>query len=229
MSSCNLGFTLRPVASHDELLEACAIRAQAYGHHMPQMRQCLEQPDELDSSEGMTVFVCRDKASGRITGTMRIQTSAFGPLRIEESVRLPDRLAAAPRAEVTRLAVKVGADPLTKLCLMKASYLFCVARHVQWMVIGARNEALIRNYRRLGFVDVLEHRQPVPLAHTGGLLHRILAFDVLAAERSWAAARHPLYAFMVQTQHDDLSVAAPATVRPVMPAPALALAQLAAG
>ena len=38
---------------------------------------------------------------------------------------------------------------------MKASYLFCMANKVQWMVIGARNEALIRNYRRLGFIDVL--------------------------------------------------------------------------
>lgn len=209
MNSCSLGFGLQPVASHDELLEACAVRAQAYGHHVPELMQRLSQPDALDHADGTTVFLCRDKASGLAIGTMRIQTSAHGPLWMEDSLRLPSWLAVSPRAEVTRLAVRVGVDPLTKLCLMKASYLFCMAQQVQWMVIGARNEALIRNYRRLGFVDALGPDQLVPLKHTGGLLHRILAFDVAGAERAWAAARHPLYSFMVQTRHDDLVVEAP--------------------
>jgi hypothetical protein len=156
---------------------------------------------------------------------MRVQTSHAGPLMMESSVVLPGWLAVAPRAEITRLAVAVGVDPLTKLCLMKASYLFCVAQGVQWMAIGARNEALIRNYRRLGFIDVLGNGEQVPLAHTGGLLHRILAFDVVSAEKTWAAARHPLYGFMVQTQHEDLQIELP---HPVAMRPLPGLAQLAA-
>jgi len=220
MSSCTLGFALQPVASRDDLLEACAIRAQAYGHHLPEMAARLTEPDALDEAPGTTVFLCRDKASGRATGTMRVQTSHAGALMMERSVTLPGWLAVMPRAEITRLAVSVGADPLTKLCLMKASYLFCVAQHVQWMVIGARNEALIRNYRRLGFVDALGRDDLVPLAHTGGLMHSILAFDVFAAERAWAAARHPLYGFMVQTVHDDLQVGLPQR-QPVQLLPAL--------
>ncbi len=225
MSSCTLGFRLQPAASHDDLLEACAVRAQAYGHHLPEMGRRLAEPDAIDLAEGTTVFLCRDKASGRVTGTMRVQTSHAGPLMMESSVVLPAWLAVAPRAEITRLAVTVGVDPLTKLCLMKASYLFCVAQGVRWMAIGARNEALIRNYRRLGFIDVLGDGEQVPLAHTGGLLHRILAFDVVSAERTWAAARHPLYGFMVQTQHEDLRIELPlpAAVRPLA-----GLAQLAA-
>lgn len=228
MSSCTLGFALRPAAFRHDLLDACAVRAQAYGHHLPEMGARLTEPDALDEAPGTTVFLCRDKASGRATGTMRIQTSHAGALMMEQSVTLPDWLAAVPRAEITRLAVSVGADPLTKLCLMKASYLFCMSQHVQWMVIGARNEALIRNYRRLGFIDALGHDELVPLAHTGGLMHRILAFDVLSAERAWAAARHPLYEFMVQTQHEDLEVdlpqRLPANLAPAVPG----LVQLAA-
>lgn len=212
MNSCTLEFTLQPVASHEDLLDACMVRAQAYGHHLPELRQSLCEPDALDFDEGTTVFLCRDKASGQATGTMRVQTNRMGPLRMEASVDLPGWLGAARRAEITRLAVATGVAPLTKLCLMKASYLFCMANEVQWMVIGARNEALIRNYRRLGFVDVLGRDQEVPLAHTGGLLHRIMAFDVASAERSWATARHPLYGFMVQTRHEDLLVDLP---RPV--------------
>ncbi|HMO48722.1 MAG TPA: hypothetical protein PKB14_22195 [Rubrivivax sp.] len=210
------------MASHADLLDACAVRAQAYGHHVPEMGGRLAEPDALDLADGTTVFLCRDKTSGRATGTMRVQTSHAGPLMMEDSVALPDWLAATPRAEITRLAVAVGADPLTKLCLMKVSYLFCMAQQVQWMAIGARNEALIRNYRRLGFVDAFGGGVLVPLAHTGGLLHRILAFDVLAAERAWAAARHPLYGFMVRTQHADLLLESPQPQAPLLqPLPGL--------
>ena len=103
-----------------------------------------------------------------------------------------------------------------------------MAQHVHWMAIGARNEALIRNYRRLGFFDALGHGALVPLAHTGGLMHRILAFDVLAADRAWAAARHPLYSFMVQTRHEDLKVDPPARQPAQLSAEVPGMAQLAA-
>jgi len=204
MGVCTLGFTLGLASSRDDLLDACAVRADSYGRHLPELRQHLIEPDPLDLCEGTAVFLCRDKASGLATGTMRIQTSHFGALRMEDSLALPGWLAGAPRVEITRLAVRVGSDPLTKLCLMKASYLYCVAQQMHWMVIGARNEALIRNYRRLGFRDVLGRDEQVPLLHTGGLLHRILAFDVMAAKSAWAAAKHPLYGFMIDTLHEDL-------------------------
>jgi hypothetical protein len=229
MSVCTLGFTLRLATSHQDLLDACAVRVQAYGHHLPEMARRLAEPDELDLRDGTAVFICRSKAGGPATGTMRIQTNYRGALMMESSFALPGWLASAPRAEVTRLAVRVGADPLTKLCLMKASYLYCMAQRVHWMVIGARNEALIRNYRRLGFVDALDPDELVPLAHTGGLPHRILAFDVRTAERTWAAARHPLYGFMVQTQHEDLQLTPQRPQRQPQPAhtPMLGLARLA--
>ena len=39
---------------------------------------------------------------------------------------------------------------------MKASYLFCLASQVRWMVIGARSEALERQYTRIGFHNLLD-------------------------------------------------------------------------
>lgn len=204
MSYCELGFTLQLVSSSRDLLDACAVRAQAYGHHLPEMGQRLAEPDELDFAAGTTVFVCRDKKDGRATGTMRIQSSACGPLLMENSMTLPPWLRGATRAEITRLAVRVGADPLTRLSLWKASYLFCMANQLDWMVVGARNDALIRNYRRLGFVDVFGVDQLMPLAHTGGLPHRIMAFDATSAQRRWGEMSHPLYQFVFETVHDDL-------------------------
>ena len=229
MSSFELGFTLEVVASQHELLEACAVRALAYGHHMPDMGRQLAEPDALDYAAGTTVFLCRDKATGQATGTMRMQSSTYGPLLMEQSLSLPIWLASDTRAEVTRLAVRVGADPLTRLALWKASYQFCMANGLHWMAVGARNEALIRNYRRLGFIDVFEHDALMPLAHTGGLPHRIMAFDNTAAYWRWRESRHPLYHFFVETEHVELAASnalqshAPIEIGPGgQPQPALA-------
>jgi hypothetical protein len=207
MGHCDLEFTLQLVSSPEDLLDACSVRAQAYGHHLPEMGRRLAEPDELDSAPGTSVFLCRAKADGRATGTMRIQSNAYGPLLMEGSLSLPPWLRGASRAEITRLAVRVGADPLTRLSLWKASYQFCVANQLNWMVVGARNEALIRNYRRLGFVDVFAPDELMPLAHTGGLPHRIMAFDNTSAQRRWGEMRHPLYQFVFETLHGDLEAA----------------------
>jgi len=228
MSHCELGFVLELVSSTQDLLDACSVRAQAYGHHLPDMGRKLAEPDELDFAAGTSVFVCRDKVDGRAVGTMRIQSSAFGPLMMEGSFGLPPWLQAASRAEITRLAVRVGADPLIRLSLWKASYLFCMANRLEWMVVGARNEALIRNYRRLGFVDVFGPEQLMPLAHTGGLPHRIMAFENTSAERRWGEMRHPLYQFVFETVHADLEACStaqglvrPANMPGLLQAPAL--------
>jgi hypothetical protein len=205
MSHCELGFVLELASTPQDLRDACTVRAQAYGHHLPEMGERLAEPDELDFAAGTAVFLCRDKADGRAVGTMRIQSSSAGPLWMESSLSLPAWLRSRSRAEVTRLAVCVGADPLIRVSLWKASYLYCMANGVDWMVVGARNEALIRNYKRLGFIDVFGPGELMPLAHTGGLPHRIMAFENLTAERRWSEARHPLYRFVFETHHADLA------------------------
>jgi hypothetical protein len=62
----------------------------------------------------------------------------------------------------------------------------------------------VRLYKRLGFTDALD--APLPLAHAGGLQHHVLAFDVVAAERTWHAGQHGLYGLMVETFHPDLQL-----------------------
>lgn len=188
-----------------ELRAACSVRAQAYGRHAPELGRDLAEPDELDRRDGVVVLLARGAADGEALGTLRIQCGGPGaPLLLERSVVLPARLTGQRRAEVTRLAVRPGAEREVRLLLMKGLYLYCVASQIRWLVIGARSEALIRLYRGLGFDDVLDPDVRVPLAHAGGLPHRILAFDVLGAERSWRTAGHALYDFMGETYHPQI-------------------------
>lgn len=206
MTAMPLSFTVRTVRSEIDLRDACEVRAHAYGHHLPQMREQLAVPDALDRQRGVTSLLCRDKATGRAVGTVRIQRNVRGPLQLESSVILPRWLAERSRAEATRLAIVPGADAHVRPMLIKAAYLYCVAQQVRWLVIGARSEALIRLYRGLGFTEVMGEGARVPLAHAGHLPHAILGFDVVTAERTWSAAGHGLYPFMVETYHPELQL-----------------------
>ncbi|MEK8049054.1 hypothetical protein AACH10_02265 [Ideonella sp. DXS22W] len=208
MTTARMDFTVRLVRGERELHEVCAVRAHSYGHHVPELQAALQTPDATDRLPGTVVLVARDKASGRAIGTARIQRNHPRPLALEASVVLPEPVARQTRAEITRLAIVPGADPLVRPMLVKACYLYAVAAQIRWLVIGARSDSLIRIYRRLGFADLLPGAERVPLAHAGGLPHAVLAFDVVAAERTWHALQHNLYPFMVETWHPDLQLVA---------------------
>ena len=208
METGTFGLAVRVATSNQDFREACNVRAAAYGHHDPELGPKFGDVEQLDRTDGTAVLLCRDKQTGQGIGTARIQVSGFGPLALENSICLPDWLATRPRAQISRLAVLAGADPRVKLSLMKASYQYCLATRVRWMVIGARNAALIRNYRSLGFKDVFEPGAWVPLASGGGLPHQILAFDVVGASAAWQATKNRLYGFMTDTIQADLHVVA---------------------
>ncbi len=208
MDSSALGYAVRLASCEQDFRDACAVRAIAYGHHDPTLGPQLGDVEPLDRSDGTGVLLCRDEASGACQGTARIQISGFGPLTLEASLRLPDWLSSRPRAQISRLAVVPGASMVVKLLLMKASYQYCLATQVRWMVIGARSAALIRSYRSLGFKDVFDAGAWVPLASAGGLPHQILALDVAGAQDAWQATKNRLLGFMTETIHADLQVVA---------------------
>ena len=208
MQEASLGFDVRLANSEQDFRDACATRAIAYGHHDPEIGSQFSGVEPLDRAEGTVVLVCRDRATGECMGTARIQVSGFGPLTLEASLTLPDWLTRRLRAQISRLAVLPGASNVVKLLLMKASYQYCLATQVRWMVIGARSAALIRNYRSLGFQDVFESGAWHALASGGGLPHQILALDITGAKDAWQATKNRLLGFMTETLHADVQVVA---------------------
>jgi hypothetical protein len=212
MTTSTLSFTVTIARDLSTLRQACAVRALAYGHHLtdrPDMARALAEPDATDLAAGTVVLICRDKSDGQVIGTARIQRNHPGPLPIEASVLLPEALSHHARAEITRLAIRPGADSAVRPMLVKACWMYAVAAQIRTLVIGARSASLMRIYKGLGFCDLLadEHgSRQVPLSHAGGLPHHVLSFDVVAAERQWHASQHALYAFMVETWHPDLQL-----------------------
>jgi hypothetical protein len=204
MSHSPLSFEVCVASSEADLRDACRVREQAYGHHLgDEAVSGFGHADKLDRAPGTVVLLCRDKATGQAIGTARIHPNA-PRLLVERNVILPHRIAASPRAEVTRLAVLPGASPLVKLSLIKSVYLYCEAEGVDWLVICARSEALSRHYRALGFKDFLAKGEMLPLAYAGNIPHFVFTMNVPQMRAQWLAEGHRLQGFMFEMRHPDL-------------------------
>lgn len=194
-------FDVEIARTEAELHDACIVRRLAYGHHLGDEAVAgFSSTEALDREPGAAVLLCRDKVTGEAVGTVRINVGHEArALLIERHVDLPPQMATRPRAEVTRLAVLPGAPGAVKLCLMRAVYRHCLAQGIDWLVIAARNEALARTYRGLGFNDFLPRGEMMPLPYAGNLPHHIFTMDVQVAEASWRASAHRLLSFMLET------------------------------
>ncbi|CAB3739102.1 N-acyl amino acid synthase FeeM domain-containing protein [Paraburkholderia rhynchosiae] len=200
-----LPFTIKVVSSQAELDKAVVIRRAAYGRHLPEFAEKMGI-EASDAAPGTVVLLAQSRLDGGPLGTMRVQTNAFGALAVEQSVRLPDWLNQARLAEATRLGVARGAvGRMVKVALCKAFYLYCAQNRIDWMLITARSP-LDREYEAMLFGDVYGHNEFLPMAHVGGLPHRVMAKPVALVRQRWTKANHPFVGFFFETEHVDIDV-----------------------
>ena len=204
-----LPFTLKIVRTQAELSQAVQIRQAAYDRHLPEFAKSLGKPEAADFEKGTVVLLAESKEDGTPVGTMRIQTNAYKPLCLEQSIDLPQWLKESPMAEATRLGVtnQVGGRLVTT-ALFKAFYMYCQQIGVEWMVIAGR-APVDRMYQRMLFEDVFPGQGMVPLAHASNLPHRVMQFNVKTAFERWSAVDHPLLKFAALTQHPDITLDIP--------------------
>jgi hypothetical protein len=200
----HLPFTVRLVRSPSELDKAIQIRHAAYARHVPELAEKLKLPETLDAEPGVAVLLAESKVDGSPLGTMRIQTNQYAPLTLEQSIELPSWLKHHTLAEATRLGITQDrTGRMVKTALFKFFFQYCKESGIEWMVIAGRSP-IDRQYERLMFEDVYPGMGYIPLRHANNMPHRIMAFEVDAAEKKWRTAHHPLYDFVFQTYHPDL-------------------------
>jgi hypothetical protein len=201
-----LPFRIRIVRNEEQLGRAVRIRAEAYERHWPNLYLQLQSPEQQDRNPNSLIFLAEHKNDGSAVGTMRVDTNLVTPLPITDAVDLPANIRSRPIAYVTRLGVKQGGQgSLVKLALFKSLHRYCLAKQLFWMLVGIRPPG-DRDYVRLGFVDVFEEKQLVPIFSSGGIPVRLMAFEVISAERRWKETHHPLYKFMFDDYHPDIEV-----------------------
>lgn len=198
-----LPFTVRVVSTECELLAVQALRAEAYGRHLPALKASFGQADPLDRGRGTTIFFAEDKATGEVVGSARIQSNRHAPLQLERSIELPSAYRRRHLAEITRLTVRPGYTGPVRLALVKASHLYCIGMQIGAVLAGSR-QSLLRSYRMLGFLPLLEDGAMVPLMHAGGLPHHVLVRDMVTAEAESRARNHADHAFVFKAFHPDI-------------------------
>jgi hypothetical protein len=204
-----LPFTVKVVSSQAQLAKAVQIRHDAYARHLPEFAETLLKPEAADFEKGVVVLVAESKEDGSPVGTIRIQTNAYKPLTLEQSIALPDWLKVLPMAEATRLGVtNEKGGRLVTTALFKAYYMYCKQIGIEWMVIAGRSP-IDRQYQRMLFDDVFPGRGFIPLAHASNLPHRVMSSCVKTAEERWTAVGHPLFDFAFRTHHPDIMLETP--------------------
>ena len=199
-----LPFVVR-IASEKDMEKIAALRAAAYGKHMPALAGKLRQPEACDYELGCEVFVAASKLDGSLLGTLRTHANVLKPLPLQASIRLPESFQGMRMVEATRLCVISHSNSsLVRSALFKALFQYCNAQKVDFIMAAGR-KPIDRIYDALLFSDVAEPGKLYPMAHASGLPHRVMCLRS-AAQASWAAAQHPLYKFVFETKHADIDL-----------------------
>lgn len=209
-STESLPFVVR-MASQADLDEVAALRSASYGKHIPELGASLRLPEAHDYALGCEVIVARSKLDDGLLGALRTHANVFKPLPLQASMHLPQRFHGARMVETTRLCVHGSPyASLVRSALFKALFQYCVAQKVDWMLAAGRRP-VDRMYDALLFSDVAEMGQFLPMAHAGGVPHRVMCLSPVEAQVTWKTCQHPLYSFVMETQHPDidLSMAVP--------------------
>ncbi len=203
------------IASRDELAAVAQMRAAAYGRHLPALGLRLVEPEPADFEWGCEVVVATSKLDGTVLGSLRTHANVLKPLPLEASMDLPERYSGRRMVEATRLSVSGGGDSsLVRNALFKAFYLYSQMQQADWLVVAGRRP-VDRIYDGLLYQDVAEPGAFYPMAHAGGLPHRVMSMAVAEAEPIWRRAEHPLYRFAFQTRHPDIDLGAARDLTPV--------------
>lgn len=194
------------IASTEQLQEVADLRSATYGKHLPALGAMLSQPEPADVTLGCEVFVARSKLDGSLLGSLRTHANIFNPLPLQASLKLPERFNGTRMVETTRLCVKGSPGASTvRTALFKALHHYCLDQNVEWMLAAARR-SVDRIHDSLLFVDVMEPRVYYPMAHAGGVPHRVLYMSTIDMQRQWRNCQHPLYQFGFETLHPDIDL-----------------------
>jgi hypothetical protein len=196
------------VASEDQLEAIAQTRSKAYGRHLPTMQDQLARPEPADTASDCLLVAASSPLDGSILGSFRMQLNHVQALQLEMSVELPARYQGALLAEIVRLNIpsNPGAAAV-RAALFKAVYLCAGMLGVKHVVVAGRRP-VDRIYEGLLFTDIAEKGAMYPMAHVRGIPHRVMSLEVQLAEERWRQGQHPLYRFMIATEHPDIDLSA---------------------
>ena len=194
------------IATRQDLVRVANLRSASYGKHLPSLGSQLKQPEAADFERGCEVFVATTKLDGSTLGTLRTHANVSKPLPLQASMSLPLRLRGTRMVETTRLSILGGTQSLVvRTALFKALHQYCAQQKVDWMMAAGRRP-VDRIYDSLMFSDVGESKVYYPMAHAGGVPHRVMTLATDQVETVWGTHEHALHGFFFATSHPDIDL-----------------------
>lgn len=208
VKSEDLPIRVRIVRTPEQLERVCELRSLAYSQRNPALGERLKKPEDVDFDPGTVVFLAESKEDGLAVGTMRIHTNLFQPVPMQTVVPMPERLQGQLLAEACRFCARsTYNNPLVRLALFKATYLYCYANQVQFLLCVAR-PPLNEVYKSLGFEPLNggPEEQWERISYVGNMEHSLLVADILLGEKNWRESNNPYYEFLGRTYHPDIQI-----------------------
>ena len=157
-----LPFEVRAVRTREQLEAVVSFRFGAYRKHRPVVAEEMRTPEEGDLDPNSVVLYAKDKQSGEIVGSVRIESNFGGRHALADHLHLPEQIDGKPVAYITRLAVAHGpTGRLAKLGLFKAIYQYCLGLQIDYLTAAAP-VPLDRQYASLGFSPIYPNARLFP-------------------------------------------------------------------
>lgn len=183
-----------------------SFRFGAYRKHRPVVAEEMRTPEEGDLDPNSVVLYAKDKQSGEIVGSVRIESNFGGRHALADHLHLPEQIDGKPVAYITRLAVAHGpTGRLAKLGLFKAIYQYCLGLQIDYLTAAAP-VPLDRQYASLGFSPIYPNARLFPGFTDPSILYVPMKFDVKSSYSNWKKQNHPLFQFMMEDYCPDIKV-----------------------
>lgn len=200
-----LPFKVRLAKVPADLARVLALRAQAYGRHVPELADSLGRAEPDDLRADTLLLLAESKEDGSLLGSMRLINNLHQPLKIEQETTLPAKFWGRRLVEARRLTVLPGTQGrMVSTALSKAMYEICFFSAMDEVLITARHP-VDKMYRTMQFEDALGG-QKLCLSDVSNLPHGLYCLPVRDADARWRKAECPLYPFMAQTRHPDIEI-----------------------
>ncbi|MEK8087147.1 hypothetical protein WNB94_12050 [Aquabacterium sp. A3] len=201
-----LPFRVRLASDLKDLEKIAHQRAEAYRRHQPDLVHALSLHEpEADDLRADVVHLMAETSSGKLVGSMRLNTNINKPLRFEKEFSLPSCFRGQPLLEAGRMTAASGPDgKLVVSALIKYAFEISYRAGIEYLLLIARSP-IDRIYKALTFEDVFPGKK-VETSAQPGVPVSLFYIPIGTVDQRLREASCPFYEFLAETQHEGADI-----------------------
>ena len=206
LKTVNLSFRVAIARSSESLERASANRIAAYERHGFKIKDWTSFKSESVGSQSFVSLVAEDKLTGMPIASARLQVSTQHELSFLKELEISEKLNGLPLLCISRFSAsssKVGQE--AKMILMKAIYLYAVAKQVKQVFIFV-DTPRARLYSSFGFKPVFKDDPVLTLSYNNEVPLRLLYISVVNLQSNVRNSSSRIYDCFFRLFHPDIEI-----------------------